>query len=58
MAVDLSKVVVKILQNQMHILRIIIFNARGEYDAKDLYLEIDDITNETNKLIKELEKPE
>ena len=58
MAVDLSIVLAKILQNQMHILRIIIFNARGEYDAKDLYLEINDIIEETNELIKEIEKPE
>lgn len=58
MAISLDKVLAQVLKNQMHILRIMIFDHRKEFDEKDLLLEVDGITNETDKIIEEIEEPE
>ncbi len=53
---DLSAVLIQILRNQMDILRIMAFDHRREFSDKELFLEIEGINKETQKMIAEIEK--
>lgn len=53
---DLSKVLVQILRNQMDILRIMVFDHCKEFSDEELLLEVDKINNRTQEVIAEIEK--